>query len=274
MYFYFIIRKIRKLKKIVTFIFSISLLIGCKNESKKENEPLTFQTKNLEQSFEGCNPEKGRCTAIELSFPIINAEKKIAQQINDSIALEIIKIVGSDAENRPKTLVSLMDEFISNYSDYREKFKDLDIPWEATVNAEVAASFPKLVSVRFESYVFTGGAHGYGSTTYLNFNPKTGEMYRHEDIFKPEFKGFIEKEFRRKEDIPAEANINSTGMFFENDEFQLPTNIGFEEDTVTLIYNPYEIAAYAAGQFSYTYSVNEIQEYLKIPLAAAKSNKD
>ena len=53
-------------------------------------------------------------------------------------------------------------------------------------------------------------------------------------------------------------------MFFENDEFHLPANIGFREDKLILTYNPYEIAAYVEGQKTYEYDLDEVSEYLKI----------
>ncbi|WP_417885376.1 DUF3298 and DUF4163 domain-containing protein [Zunongwangia sp.] len=261
------------MKKTLILIFSIILLISCKDETKKETKELTFQTKNLEKTFEDCDPEKGSCTSIELSYPIIDANKKIAQPINDSIEQHIIKII-TTTEESPKNIDSLLNLFIESYKEYRKDFADLDIPWEASVNSDVTTLQSNILSIQFESYVFSGGAHGYGSTTFLNFNPKTGAVYKNSAIFKPEFKDFVEKDFRKKENIPAEDNINSTGMFFENDEFQLPINIGFENDNVILVYNQYEIAAYAAGQFTYTYPISEIQEYLKIKLQKPQLDKN
>ena len=114
------------------------------------------------------------------------------------------------------------------------------------------------------SEIFMGGAHGYRGLSFLNFDPGTGEVYSHQDIFTPEFKDLVEKKFREEQSIPPEANINSTGFWFEDESFHLPSNIGFENNKVLLVYNAYEIAAYSAGDIYIEIPKEEIESYLKV----------
>ncbi|MDN3596122.1 DUF3298 and DUF4163 domain-containing protein [Zunongwangia endophytica] len=255
------------MKKILFVLLASMLLFACEDEKKKE---LNFTNYNVEKAYKQCNPEDGDCTFINLNYPVAKGNKEVAQKINDSIAHRIIQIVSGfspESTRTPETIDEMVNDFIENYASYREDFPETDIPWEATVFAEITLENANILSIDFNSYTFTGGAHGYGSNTYLNFNPETGEVYTHKDLFSAEFKAFVEKDFRTKEDIPQDVNINSTGMFFENDEFHLPVNISFNENKVILTYNPYEIAAYAEGQKTYEYSLDEVSEYLKIDLS-------
>ncbi|MAC64383.1 MULTISPECIES: DUF3298 and DUF4163 domain-containing protein [Zunongwangia] len=250
------------MKKFLLVLLASLMLYACEEE-KKEN--LIFTNYNIEKAYKKCNPEKGNCTFINLNFPVAKGKETVAKKINDSIEHHIIEIVsGFNPDNNPETMEEMVDGFIANYGSYREDFPETDIPWEATVFAEITSETPKLLSIDFNSYTFTGGAHGYGSNTYMNFNPETGAVYTHKDLFTPAFKDFVEKDFRNKENIPQGENINSTGMFFENDEFHLPANIGFRNDKLILTYNPYEIAAYVEGQKTYEYNLNEVSNYLKI----------
>ena len=113
------------------------------------------------------------------------------------------------------------------------------------------------------SVIFTGGAHGYGSTSFFNFDPGTGETYEHRDLFTADFVRFAESSFRDRYDIPEGDPINSTGFWFENDTFHLPINIGITKEKVILIYNSYEIASYADGDFRFEFPLEEVAAFLK-----------
>ena len=98
----------------------------------------------------------------------------------------------------------------------------------------------------------------------LLFDPKTGKQIGNEALFKNWnlFKVFAEAKFRAKYKIPKEQSINSTGLFFENDVFQVAQNIFFTNDGIVLHYNPYEIAAYADGSRELVLSYKEANDYL------------
>jgi len=114
------------------------------------------------------------------------------------------------------------------------------------------------------SYLFTGGAHGYTTRTFLNFNKRKGKEIENWELFKDleHFKNFAEAKFRFQEDIPANNPINSTGFMFEQDEFYLPENIGFTEKGLVLLYNQYEVASYADGAIELVLPYGEVKKYL------------
>ena len=98
----------------------------------------------------------------------------------------------------------------------------------------------------------------------LIFDPKTGKKIENEKLFKnwELFKVFAEIKFRNKFEIPKDQPINSTGMFFENDVFQISQNIFFTEEGILLHYNPYEIAAYVDGSRDLLIKYDEANDYL------------
>ena len=122
-----------------------------------------------------------------------------------------------------------------------------------------------LVTLKLNSYSFTGGAHGYGSTTYLNFDKKSGKELENAQLF-DDFEGFIEfaeTQFRKQEEIPQDQNINTTGFMFEGDNFHLSNNMGYTSEGLQLIYNQYEVASYADGPISLVLPYSEINPFLK-----------
>ncbi|MCB7482029.1 DUF3298 and DUF4163 domain-containing protein [Christiangramia sediminis] len=260
------------MKRILLPFVMALLLIACADE-KKETEPkpekeLSFSIKSIEKRLNDCEPEKGECTFISMIFPVAENDSIAAKNINREIENFLINTIDYQDEGGAEKPEELAETFIQNYKETAQEFPEYELPWEATINGKVAYSNPKIISLKFNTDIFTGGAHGYRSTRYLNFNAENGKLLHTEDIFSSEFIDYVEKDFRKKQNIPSNENINSTGMFFENDEFHLPQNIGLTEEKVILHYNAYEIAPYAAGNFIMTYSKSEIKQFLNL-----KANK-
>ncbi|MDR5591224.1 DUF3298 and DUF4163 domain-containing protein [Christiangramia sp. SM2212] len=256
------------MKRILWSFMLVLLCMACADD-KKENEEnlekeLAFSTKTIEKRLDDCEPEKGECTFISLIFPVAENQGKVSENINREIENFLVNTIDYQDDITSEKPEQLAENFLKNYQETALKFPDYELPWEVTINGKVAYKTEKLISIKFNSDIFTGGAHGYRSTRYLNFKAENGKLLKAEDLFTSEFKDFVEKDFRIKQEIPQDENINSTGLFFEDDEFHLPLNIGITEETVILHYNAYEIAPYSAGNFILSYSRNEIKEFLKL----------
>ncbi len=254
-------------RRIALFCLSFLLLIACAEDKKEEKSEITtlkFNTKTISRSLDDCSPENGDCTFISLTFPVASQAGYQAEKINREIQRFLVNTIDYQEEENIEKPEELAENFISNYKETAEEFPEYELPWEATVTGKIMYQDSDIISIEFKTDMFTGGAHGYRSTNYLNFDRKTGKKLQPNDLFNDDFKNFVEKDFRKKYDIPADSNINSTGMFFEDEKFHLPENIGISPDRVLLHYNAYEIAPYAAGNFILQYSKKEVQQYLKI----------
>ena len=146
----------------------------------------------------------------------------------------------------------------------KELYPDESPGWKAEIFAEVSYEDPYMITLKMDAYTYTGGAHGYGFTRYLNFDKEKGSEMEAWQLFKnqADFERFAEGKFRVQEQIPKDQSINSTGFMFEQDSFHLPENIGFTWEGVTLHYNQYEVASYADGPIEVTIPYNEMQPFL------------
>ena len=250
------------MKKNIFTLFILAFLVACESEK----QPLEFTNYAIERHFKDCNPDLESCTFIDLNYPVANKKREEAKIINREIANHIIKIIDYREDATVENLEQLADRFITNYENTSADFPDSETPWEASVYGEVQYFGEELISIKFTSELFTGGAHGYGSESFLNFNPENGELYKNKELFTSGFKDFVEKEFRKEKEIPVSDPINSTGLFFEDEQFHLPYNIGFSEGKVILHYNAYEIASYAEGAFRMEFSQEEVAQFLRIEL--------
>ena len=241
------------MKKILLPMLFLWLAIGCQSETKLTFEPLELQ-----------GEECGECPNIEINVPNALDESPVAMAINRALKEEVISILsfseGQDIDNVDKAIAS----FSNSYKELKSKFPD-EVGWEAEINGEVVYEDANIVTVMVNSYSFTGGAHGYASTSILNFDKRRGGELENRELF-DDMEGFeklAEAKFRIQEEIPEGKNINATGFMFEGDTFHLSQNIGYTKEGIQLIYNQYEVASYADGPIVLTLPYEEVNVYLK-----------
>ena len=248
-------------KKLLLPLTMIVLLVGCKNE----DEELNFEDFFIEEVSEtACNTEEENCAFISIQTPFAQQAGQRSKTINQNIENHILGLVDYQEIKDLGSLEELAQRFIDDYETSAEEFKEYNIPWEASVEGRIVHNSPELISLEYKLGLFTGGAHGYTSVSFLNLNPETGEVFSNKDLFTVGFNNYAEKLFRKRNNIPEEGPINSTGFFFEEDNFQLPKNIGFLKNKVILRYNPYEVASYAEGGIQLEIPLEEVQEFIKI----------
>jgi len=199
------------------------------------------------REFEGA--ACGDCPKVQISIPEARENTVLGKTVNTSIREEIIELLDFDQNKKAVDIPGAIDAFTGGFRNLQEEFPEELTGWEASVAGTRSYEDPYLLTIKLETYVFTGGAHGYGATRYLNFAKKSGAELSGGELLKDPraFSEFAERVFREKYDIPAGAPINSTGFMFEDNEFTLPENIGLSADAIVLHYNPYEVASYADG---------------------------
>ena len=241
------------MKKYITLISICTLLFSCQEEST-----ITFVTKEI--ASEKCK----NCAEVQVSFPEAATGSDAATAINTALEEHIIFLLNYTEENTPDSVERAISDFTYSYEVLRSEFPETPA-WEADIDGRVLHRNNFLICIQVDSYLFTGGAHGYGATAFINFDPETGDLLEPGDLFSDlqGFKKLAEKKFRKQENIAAGSNINSTGFMFEDDIFSLPENIGFTTENILLIYNQYEIASYADGQKKIEISLDEARSFMK-----------
>ena len=248
------------MKKLLSPLIFMFVVVGCKNETPAPQfEVLVID----EVSLLECNPEEENCAYISIQVPWLEDSNSRNVRINRIIENHVINLMDYEEENNAGDLQSMSKNFISNYETSFKEFPEYNIPWEANVEGRVLTNTPEILSIQFDLALFTGGAHGYTSKSFLNIDPRTGEVLNAEDLFTAEFKGYAEDLFRKKHDIPENESINSTGYFFENDSFHLPQNIGFVNNNIILRYIAYEVASYSEGGIMLVIPKEEAKDFMK-----------
>ncbi|MBQ0735821.1 RsiV family protein [Aquimarina celericrescens] len=242
----------------ITFVIGFFLVIT----SCTTKEAFTFEKQNFTvDSLLDC--KNIECASIEITLLKIVEETPVSKNINQEIERMACSVLNIGENETMGTLREEVNQFNVSYQEIHEKFGDEIPQYEANINCELGFACKSLISLALDSYIFTGGAHGYGSLSFLNIDTKTGKRIANKDLFKnyTEFENYAERVFRSTYEILENESINSTGFFFENDTFTLPENIGFTDTEVILYYNPYEISSYAEGPVEIKIKKEDVASY-------------
>jgi hypothetical protein len=251
------------MKQIIYLLLAAAITVSC--SSKKEKEPhITFNTSEYK---EVANYSDTQGVELEALIPIAEGDSAIAKNINDRIFAAVKSIISQEDDNSTN-YTELFKNFTNSYTTFIKDYPDAPGAWEATIKGTVEHNSTDIINVKLDSYTMTGGAHGMGYNTSFLFSPKTGKELFIKDIVSDTtaLTQIAEQKFRTKYNIPPSANINSTGLMFENDKFVLPQNIFITKEGLLLLYNSYEIAAYAEGTKEILIPYNEISKHLLIDL--------
>ncbi len=241
------------MKYIYTILFVLITCTSCKNETL-----LAFETLKIEENK--CNT----CPVITIDIPKAIDKNAIGNSINNALKEEIITLLNFDDTTNINSIKTAVSSFNKAFNQLKDKFPEESTKWEAIINGEILYEDKTILTIALDSYIFTGGAHGYSVKKYLNFNKKTGEEIENWQLFNTDFnfEKFAETKFRIQENIPQNSPINATGFMFENDTFNLPENIGYTEKGLQLIYNQYEVSTFAEGPIELNIPFNEAKKYL------------
>ena len=242
-------------------LIAFILIWACKQDLKQN---LEFDDKSFVYK-DDCKQEQ--CVEVNLDFIQSLGNSMVSDKINSAINGYIISFLNYNIDDTisTPTVEVAAKKFINSYKMDKIEFPEIS-PYFAEINMTNTYRSENLICMEMKQYMYTGGAHGYGSTWYLNIDPESGEELSTSDLLKDEsaFTQFTENVFRRKMEIPADSSINATGFWFEDDTFYLPETIGFQDSSIIILYNPYDIASYADGTIEIIIPLEDIESHLKV----------
>ncbi len=255
-------------RKVLCLLLLVIIFSGCKKDKEEEKEEtpasLRFEKESLvKKAGENCDTADYDCSIIALDVVRAAGASEVSKKINRNLDEHIIRLISSQENPAILTLEELSEKFLADYREAAENFSE-EPPWEAYVDEKVYLLSDSLVSIGITTEIFSGGAHGYKTLTFLNFDPTSGKILSQKNIFEEDFISFVEEKFRQEQGIPEDENINSTGFWFKNETFNLPENIGITNEKIVLVYNSYEIAPYAAGDIVMEIPLEEVRPFIRI----------
>lgn len=250
------------MKNKVMFVALIALIaMSCDREKKIEISSESFTEKELPIC------KDSNCPEITINYVTVFGNTTISEKINSKINDYIFRslLIGEDTIPTAKTIQEAATGFVESYNSDKAKFPDMAGEYFAEITVNEIYTSPEHICIEMRQNLYTGGAHGYGTTSFLNIDPKTGDELTSKELFKNKnkFTAFAEKEFRAQQKITEKQSINDTGFWFEDEKFYLPKSVGFIKDSLIFVYNQYEIASYADGPIELKIAMKDAAPFLR-----------
>ena len=238
------------LKKYIFLIVVLNLVFSCKEELK-----IDFSEENIESSQDA---------EISINFPKAEGNKLVSALINTTIQNYIVSQTNLSEDSLTNLSIDeAVKRFNTEFVNFKTDFPESPQKWEAFIDGEVTYRSPEVICIAINSYLDTGGAHGNTTVRFFNFNPQTGELYTKEELIS-NIEGLSEViENKLKEEVKLKSDEPMEDFFFGKD-FQLPESLGFSDEGLIVLYNPYEIASYAQGIIEFTIPFEAIDSFFSV----------
>jgi hypothetical protein len=145
------------------------------------------------------------------------------------------------------------------------EFIDDGMVWSTETSIGITEGKPGYVEVLLSNWSFSGGAHGNAWSEESVFDIKTGRELLLSDFITDvdELTTIAEAIFRADQEILPDTDLMEAGFWFKEDVFSLNENFVFNEESLSFIYNSYEVAPYVFGMITINIPRDQIKHLLK-----------
>ncbi|WP_198016648.1 DUF3298 and DUF4163 domain-containing protein [Rubidibacter lacunae] len=226
---------------------------------------LAFEIVEVSRSVGNCQKEDMPCFEVVLRYPqTSDGEAAIAGRVDAAVRDQVLDSLLLFQEGTSDSIDSAIDDLFAEFDAYIRSFTPEDVPasshWAIEIDARLEYRTDETVTVMFDRYAYTGGAHPNSMRIFLNFDRATGNRVELDDVVadREGFGDLIQRKLKAANNIPPDGNLADAGYF----DFALPKNFALATDGVVVRYNPYEIAPYALGPTEVTLSYDELDGLL------------
>ena len=209
---------------------------------------------------------------INLQVKYVKGDDERARTVNNAIEERLFMF-----ENL--TMQQAVDSFANFYtSEYKKNMaplyrEDVDndtkhawYEYRYEIETETEEGKDDCLVYIVELSMYEGGAHGIEQKLAMNFDEKTGKQITYDDLFVQGYdhrlREMLLEKLKKHTNTHSLEELQEEGYLFSMDIYA-PQNFILDDDGITFIYNPYEIAAYAKGRTELTLSYAELKAIMK-----------
>ncbi len=243
-----------------TFLFAAlaaMALFACKNENRTQsmpaNAPLEWQMMKMQEKICLSPKDTDRCGSVTINLPVAAGGNfpAITSAINDTLKKHALATLNIGDGKPATTIEAGAKAFMDEYEKFTKENSDFPGGYAVDIAGKPIFNSSKIASVEVSNYLFTGGAHPSHWTDLQSFDRKTGKSLTAADLFTDPaaVAKLLEKPFCEAKKDEKGAVPTLTELVFEGTKFGLPQNMAVVAEGVRFYYNPYEMTAYAVGDF-------------------------
>ena len=258
------------IKKIAFMGLFALQMTGC--ESVDENTIL-FDEVSADKVVKLANDDKSPTCSVHLKLDYATEENgHKASVINEIIQKRLLNM-------HDLTMEQAIDSFANNYAEsYRQKFQPLynqdrmdstkrswyEYHYVITSQTQKGGKGTTAYIAMIDYY--EGGAHGVNLQETITFDNITGKELTLNDIFvegyETELNAILLQALEEKAGVGSKRELNNKGYLYKIKMYP-SKNFILNDETITFIYNPREIASYDKGSIELTIALRNLNKILK-----------
>ncbi len=251
--------------KYATYISLIcALTLGCQ-QKKSDDRPLdglSFDTLKSDTTIYLFNDSSYPKCRIDISMEYVALAPNVeVKNLIDRFIIQSTLGEEYDTLSIENAVNQYIDEYIEEYKTLETDLKDGDqsllvgasYNYDNIIESKLSYIDQNLLCLSNNSYLYTGGAHGMSSQYNFVFDQRDNKIVSLNNIFEEssytDLGNIIVGQLTTDKGYRDSSKLYDDG-FFSIDEIFPTENFSISTDGITWVYNPYEIAAYSAGQTS------------------------
>lgn len=253
-------------------------LVACSSSSNKAEQTVAetnvregvFEIDSFEYKHTYKMPRSSNFS-FEIDYKI-TAPKKGESEAGDKIFKELTNIATSRYTlDFVEAAKSHADSLYHSYEEELIEYKDTMV-YSDEFSITESYQDEKLYVSHSHFYSYTGGAHGYYGSKFHVFDSKTGDLCKLSNFFsdesKEKLKSMIIDYFVKENKLNNSSELVNVGFLDEN-EIDVTENFSIDDEGISFVYCPYEIACYASGIQTAYFTWSEVASLLKPDSPAA-----
>ena len=276
------------MKKCTAIIFysALFLLFSCGEREKKADD--TKSTHGIEQVSTALNVqdtikvdekydyafsgEEAPTLAVNISLPVVKLNSAAATARMDStLALTLFDEHATLKEACNRFVDKRKNDFDEMHDEYLNA-KGNDMPafffsLYDIIEGKAQIGYKDCITYIVAHEEYNGGAHPNTYINITNFDPVSGNEITLDNIFKEGYEepltAILTNQLMKEAQVSSIEELRDKGILFFDTEMFVSNNFIPEDDSITFLYNRYEIAPYAAGEILLTIDYNTLKEIMK-----------
>ncbi|PWW34967.1 RsiV family protein [Chromohalobacter israelensis] len=222
---------------------TLAVLGGCQALSSGTER---LEHERVETSFVERDCPTGRCATVEVQSLRFPDAPRLSERLRDELLTMGTGITDGESEMLAPSWEAYAQTFFDEARAAREQVPELP-GYQALFEAEIYDRHADLMTLKLDSYVFTGGAHGMPLTEFMVIDERERRVVTLDDMLidgqMPAYRDALTQAHRRwLDEQQADADFAETWPLSMN------RNVAPLAGEWRVRYNAYDIAPYAYGQ--------------------------
>jgi hypothetical protein len=166
------------------------------------------------------------------------------------------------------TYEGLKEELVARFQDEFGSGATTSTLWFVEKELQKVFENEMVITIAVSSRGYLGGVHDFEERSFVSFEKGTGDRITLENLVAPYSRQILSSisaiEFRRAYSIPVGQSLEESGFLIKNTvDFPISENIGIVEAGLMVHFNPYEIAPFSKGSFSFVLPFDALEPILR-----------